>query len=76
MFDPFHLDDLEQFSKHYLYLQLFVGVLVFYLHYLCLFAYSGVRHILCCVFCFVFLRFVSLKCPVLIAPSVFYNVLI
>ena len=27
-----------------------------YLRYLCLFAYSGVQHILCCVFCFVCLR--------------------
>jgi len=26
---------------------------VSYLFYLCLFAYSGVQHILCCVFCFV-----------------------
>jgi hypothetical protein len=43
------------------------------LHYLCLFAHSGVQHILCCVFVFVFLRLVcpmvpvSLDCPVLIA---------
>jgi hypothetical protein len=49
--------------------------------YVCLFAYSGVRHILRCVFvCFVFLRLVcpglpvSLDCPFLIAPSVFSNV--
>jgi hypothetical protein len=27
-----------------------VGGLVSYLRYLCLFAYSGVQHILCCVF--------------------------
>ena len=32
------------------YLQLFVAVLVSYLCYLCLFAHSGVQHILCCVF--------------------------
>ena len=32
------------------YLQLFVGGLMTYLLYLCLFAYSGVQHILCCVF--------------------------
>ena len=32
-----------------LYLQLFVGGLMSYLHYLCLFTYSGVQHILCCV---------------------------
>ena len=43
--------------------------------YLCLFAYSGVQHILCC-FCLVFLRIVypmlpvSLDCPILIAPPV------
>jgi hypothetical protein len=47
-----------------------------YLRYLCLFAYSGVQHILCCVF----LRLVypmlpvSLDSPCLIAPSVFSNV--
>jgi hypothetical protein len=29
-----------------------------YLRYLCLFAYSGVQHMLCCVFCFVSLRLV------------------
>jgi hypothetical protein len=40
-----------------------------YLRYLCLFAHSGVQHILC--FCFVSLRLVSLDCPFLIAPSVF-----
>ena len=33
-----------------LYLQLFVGGLMSYLRYLCLFAHSGVQHILCCVF--------------------------
>ena len=44
--------------------------------YLCLFAHSGVQHIVCCVF----LRIVypvlpvSLDCPFLIAPSVFSNV--
>ena len=31
-----------------------------YLRYLCLFAHSGVQHILCCVFCLVCLR---LMCP-------------
>jgi len=51
--------------------------LMSYLRYLCLFAYGGVQHILCCVFCFFFLRLVypmlpvSLDCPFLIAPSVF-----
>jgi hypothetical protein len=44
--------------------------------YLCLLAYSGVQHILCCS-SFVFLRLVypmlpiSLDCPFLIVPSVF-----
>ena len=47
-----------------------------YLHYLCLFVHSGVKHILRCIF----LRLahtmlpVSLDCPFLIAPSVFSNV--
>ena len=51
-----------------LYLQLFVLGLMSYLHYLCLFAYIGVQHILCCVFvCF------SSSCSLLIAPSVFPN---
>jgi hypothetical protein len=31
-------------------LQLFVGKLMSYLLYLCLFGYSGIQHILCCVF--------------------------
>jgi len=49
-----------------------------YLHYLCLFRYSGVQHILCCVFVVVFfvLLPVSLDCPCLIVPSVFSNVYI
>ena len=44
-----------------------------YLHYLCLFAYCGVQHILCCIPC---LRLVYpmlpvyLDCPFLIASSV------
>ena len=47
-----------------------------YLYYLCLFSHSAVQHILSCVF----LRLVypllpvSLDCPFLITPSVFYNV--
>ena len=47
-----------------------------YLCYLCLFAHSGVQHILSCVF----LRIVnpmlpvSLDCPFLIAPLVFSSV--
>ena len=49
-----------------------------YLLYLCLFAYSGVQHILCWVLVLFFFVYpmlaVSLDCPVLIAPPVFSNV--
>ena len=49
-----------------------------YLRNLCLFVYSGVQHILCCVFVFLCLVDpmlpVSLYCPFLIAPSVFSDV--
>ena len=41
-----------------LYLQLFVGELMSYLHYLCLFVYSGVQHILFCVFVLFVIRLV------------------
>ena len=50
-----------------------------YLRYLCLFAYSGVQHILCSVFA-VFLRLVypmlpfSVDYPFLIAPLIFPHV--
>ena len=37
-----------------LYLQMFIGGLISYLRYLCLFVHSGVKHILCCVFDFPF----------------------
>ena len=63
-----------------LYLQLFVGGLMSYLPYLCLLAYSGVQHILCCVFYFVSLRLVypilpvSLASHFFIAPYGFSNV--
>jgi hypothetical protein len=42
-----------------LYLQLFLGELISYLRYLCLFPYSGVQCILCWVF---FLSFLSPPC--------------
>jgi hypothetical protein len=42
-----------------LYLQLFVGGFMSFLRYLCLFAYSGVQHILCCV---LFFFYVSSSC--------------
>ena len=52
-----------------------------YLRYLCLLAYSGVQHILCCVFVFLFLSSSCVPyvasfsgCSFLIAPSVLYNV--
>ena len=53
-----------------------------YLRYLCLFPYSGVQHILCCIFvlfvfvlCLVYpMLLVSLDCLFLITPSVFSNV--
>ena len=59
-----------------------LGGLVSYLRYLCVSAYSGVRHIVFCVFvlfvfvlCLVYPMLpVSLDCPFLIAPSVISNV--
>jgi len=58
-------------------LQLFVGVLMSYLHYLCLFVYRSVQHILRCVFVFLRLVYlmlsVALDCPFLTSPSVFSN---
>jgi hypothetical protein len=36
-----------------LYLKLFVGGLMSYLHYLCLLGHSDVQQILCCVFVFI-----------------------
>jgi ABC-type polysaccharide/polyol phosphate export permease len=59
---------------------LFIGVLMSYLRYLCLFACSGFRHILCCGFCCVCLRLVcpvlpvSLDCSFFVTPLVFSNV--
>jgi hypothetical protein len=57
---------------------------LFYLHYLCLFVYSGVQHILLCVFVFVLFVFVlclvypmllvTLDCPFVTAPLVFSSV--
>jgi len=81
MWCPLRFPQNKRCSVH-LYLQLFVGVLMSYLSYLCLFAYSGVQHILCCVFvlfvfalCFVYPIWpVSLDFPFLISPSVTSNV--
>ena len=64
IYSPFHIIERKPYHRVvmcvtnsawkrcsvYLYLQLFVGVLMSYLRYLCLFAHSGVQHILCCVF--------------------------
>jgi hypothetical protein len=49
----------------------FVGGLMSYLCYLFLFVYSGVQHILCCVFLVLSMLPVSLQSPFLIAPLVF-----
>ena len=48
-----------------LYLQLFVGGLMSQLRYLCLFAHSGVQHILCCVLVFLFFVLCTLCCQFL-----------
>ena len=44
------IDDVYSFSMVFGYLQMFVGGLMSYLRYLCLFAHSVVKHILSCVF--------------------------
>jgi hypothetical protein len=51
--------------------QLFVGWLMSYLRYLCLFAHTGVQHILCCVF----LRLVYPMLPVSLCCVMFFFVL-
>jgi len=48
-----------------LYIQLFVGGLMSHLHYLCLFAYSGVQNILCCVFALFFFVLCTVCCQFL-----------
>ena len=62
--------------KSMMMVAMYVGGLVFYLRYLCLFAHSGVQHTLYCVFVLFFFVMlpVSLDCPFLIAPSVISNV--
>ena len=50
------------------FLQSITGGLMSYLRYVCLFAYNGVQHTMCCVFVLlVFVLPVSLECPILIA---------
>jgi hypothetical protein len=68
-------------NKAELYQQkLFVGGIMSYLRYLCLFAYSNAQHILCCVFCLIYFCLVypmlpvSLDFPFLIVASGFSNV--
>ena len=61
-----------------LYLQLFVGGLMSYWRFLCLFVYGGVQHMFYCVclhlaFCVPNVAS-SLNCPFLISCSVFSNV--
>jgi len=45
-----------------LYLQLCVGGVMSYLRYLCLFTYSVVHHILCCVFALFFCLLCTICC--------------
>ena len=74
-----HKNDVQTSVR--LYPQLFVGGLKSCLRYLCfvfcvLFVYSGVQHILCCVFLRLVYRVLpfSLDCPfLLIVPLVFSN---
>jgi hypothetical protein len=55
---------LKQCSVRF-YRQLFVGGLMSYLRYLCLLTYSGVHHILCCVFVLFFFVLCTLCCQFL-----------
>ena len=57
-----------------LYLQLFVGGFMSYLRYLCLFTYSGVQHILCCVFVLFVFVLCALCCQLLWIVQLFSNV--
>jgi len=55
-----------------LYLQLFVGGFMSYLRCLCIVVFNTKC---CCIFVlFFFVLPVSLDCPLLVAPAVFYNV--
>jgi len=56
---------LCNFVMIYIYLQLFVGGLMSYLSYMCLFAHSGVQHILCCVFVLFVFTLCTLCCQFL-----------
>ena len=77
---PFDIFKLFLRCSVRLYLQLFVGVFMGYLRYLCLFVHCCVQHISCYVLVLLFfvlstLRLlVSLDCPYLIGPSVSSNV--
>ena len=72
---------ISAYKRHsvILYLQLFVGGLMSCLCYLCLFVYSGVQHILCCVFVlffFVLCTYVASFSGLSIfdCPSIFSNI--
>jgi len=65
MFVPISAYKLVRFL---LYLQSFVGWLMSYLRYMCLFVHSGVQQ---CIRLLYPMLQVSLDCPYLIAPSVF-----
>ena len=57
---------------------LFIGGYIFYLPYLCLFDYSGVQHILCCVFfyfpsCCQFLWIVLFWLPLRVFSNVYFH---
>ena len=55
----------QKWNSVCLYIQLFVGGHMFYLRYLCLLAYSGVQHILRCVFVLFFFVLCTLCCQIL-----------
>ena len=55
------ISSYKRCSVH-LYLQSSVGVLMFYLRYLCLLAHSGVQHILCYDFLLFFVVLCTLSC--------------
>ena len=71
-------DVSQGYDNNHIAQQLFAGGFMSYLRYLCLFAHSGVRLILCCVLFFFVLLLsmlpVSLDCPFLIAHLVFSNI--
>ena len=67
------IPDRKRIVRIYVFISIQIGIMS-YLRYLCLFTYSGVQHILCCVFCFRCLLYpmllVVLDCQFLVASSV------